>query len=126
MAMYNFEFPFCEVIFCGVPLCVFDKLWCTTSEKRLWNTALDEKRLWSMMLINLQNLHPSGSFILFTSLVNVSTHSRVFLLRKVIVTAKYFLWDGKGYYHNHNSLPQDPILNLMCVCSPHPLTKFQV
>jgi hypothetical protein len=41
MVMYNIVPPFCESRFCGVPSCVFDKLWCAAGEKRLRNTDLE-------------------------------------------------------------------------------------
>jgi hypothetical protein len=41
MAMSNFEHPFLEAKFCGVPSCVFDKLGCAMGVKRLRNTAVD-------------------------------------------------------------------------------------
>jgi hypothetical protein len=43
MAMYSFVPPFRKATFCGVPLCVIDKLGCAASEKRLRNTALEAK-----------------------------------------------------------------------------------
>jgi hypothetical protein len=42
MAMYSFVTPYCGATFCGVPLCVFDKLGDTMGEKSLQNTALQE------------------------------------------------------------------------------------
>jgi hypothetical protein len=41
MAMYSFVPPFREATFCGVPICVFDKLGCAAGGKRLRNTGLD-------------------------------------------------------------------------------------
>jgi hypothetical protein len=40
MAMYSFVAPFHEAEFCGVPLCVFDKLGHATGGKRLLNTVI--------------------------------------------------------------------------------------
>jgi hypothetical protein len=42
MTMYSFVPPFREAKFCGVSSCVFDKLGCAASEKRLWNTGLSD------------------------------------------------------------------------------------
>jgi hypothetical protein len=41
MAMYSFVSPFREAKFCGVPLCVFDKLGCAAGEKKVANTGID-------------------------------------------------------------------------------------
>jgi hypothetical protein len=40
MAMYSFVPSFREAKFCGVPLCVFDKIGCAAGEESLRNTSL--------------------------------------------------------------------------------------
>jgi hypothetical protein len=40
MTMYSFVPPFREATFCGVPLCVFDKLGCAAGGRRWRNTNL--------------------------------------------------------------------------------------
>jgi hypothetical protein len=46
IAMYSFVPSFREAKFCGVPSCVFGKLWCAAGEKRLRNTDICIKRIY--------------------------------------------------------------------------------
>jgi hypothetical protein len=42
MTMYSFVPPFCEVKFCDVLSCVFDKLGYAADEEGLWNSGLGD------------------------------------------------------------------------------------
>jgi hypothetical protein len=111
MIMYSFVSLFCEAIFCGVPLYIFDKLGCATGERKVvehWSAA---QMILGRLNIRVECLNPARgmdflSLFSVSNLLQLSSHLFNYIYLMVVLP-----WLGRKdlVYENRGELREGEV-----------------